>query len=54
MSDLIDHIKYIKDKCQASQALIKIKGNNGIIYDIKDIIIDNKCRRVVFVVNYDS
>ena len=54
MSDLIDHIKYIKDKCQASQALIKIKGNNGIIYDIKDIIIDRKCRRVVFVVNYDS
>ena len=51
ISDLINHIDYIDGKCK-EQFPIKIKGNDGKIYNIEDIVIDTKCKRVVFIADY--
>lgn len=52
ISDLINHIDYIDSKCK-EQFPIKIKGYDGRIYNIEDIVIDHKCKRVVFVIDYN-
>ena len=51
ISNLNAHIEYIERKCK-EQPPIKIKGNDGIIYDIKDIVVDYECKRVVFIADY--
>ena len=51
-SNLCSHIDYIERKFENNQLPIKIKGNDGKIYNIKDIVIDSKCKRIVFVADY--
>ena len=49
ISDLKNHIEYIEGKCK-EQFPIKIKGNDGRIYNIKNIVSDEICKRLIFII----
>ena len=50
-TDLYLHINYVQTKYE-KELPIKIKGDDGKIYNIKDMVIDYKCKRIVFIADY--